>query len=74
MEEVEQATIDAAIIDQGIPTTEEEWTAEMDKVEASPLAILKKVLVLAKTAFIVFQTVKAAMAWRRSQKPMGVPA
>lgn len=46
----------------------------MEKVEQSTFAKVKKVLVLAKTAFIIFQTVKAAIAWRRSKKPMGVPA
>ena len=46
----------------------------MEKVEASPLAIGKKVFVLLKTAFILYQTIKAAIAWRRSKKPMGVPA
>jgi len=53
---------------------EEEWNQEMEKVEASPLAMAKKVFVLAKTSFVIYQTVKAAVAWRRSKKPMGVPA
>jgi len=61
---------DAAVV----PLNEEAWTTEMDKVDASPLALCKKVFVLAKTAFVVYQTVKAAMAWRKSKKPMGVPA
>jgi hypothetical protein len=46
----------------------------MEKVEQSPLAIAKKIFVLAKTSFVIYQTVKAAIAWRRSKKPMGVPA
>jgi len=46
----------------------------MEKVDASPLAMAKKVFVLAKTTFILYQTIKAAIAWRRSKKPMGVPA
>jgi len=57
-----------------LPRTEEAWTQEMDKVEASPLAIVKKVLILAKSGFIIFQTIKAAIAWRKSKKPMGIPA
>ena len=42
----------------------------MEKVEQSPLAIAKKIFVLAKTSFVIYQTVKAAIAWRRSKKPM----
>ena len=57
-----------------IEMTEAQQLEEMEKVDASPLSKLKKVLVLAKTAFIIFQTVKAAIAWRRSRKPMGIPA
>ena len=57
-----------------IPQTEEAWTQEMEKTDASPLGTAKKVFVLLKTAFILYQTVKAAIAWRRSKKPMGVPA
>ncbi len=49
-----------------ISQTEQEWDQEMEKVEASPAAIAKKVFVLAKTSFVIFQTVKAAVAWRRS--------
>mmetsp|Transcript_31476 Transcript_31476/g.41684 ORF Transcript_31476/g.41684 Transcript_31476/m.41684 type:complete len:98 (+) Transcript_31476:146-439(+) len=46
----------------------------MEKVDASPLATLKKIFIVAKTSFILYQTVKAAIAWRRSKKAMGVPA
>ena len=58
----------------GLPYTDEAWTEEMEKVETSPAAIAKKVFILAKSGFVVYQTVKAAIAWRRSKKPMGVPA
>ena len=34
--------------------TEEAWTAEMEKVETSPLAVAKKIFILAKTAFCVW--------------------
>ena len=54
--------------------TDEAWAEEMEKVETSPAAIAKKVFILAKSGFVVYQTVKAAIAWRRSKKPMGVPA
>lgn len=57
-----------------ITKSEEVWTQEMEKVDVSPLAIFKKVFILAKTGFILYQTIKAAIAWRRSKKPMGVPA
>lgn len=57
-----------------IPHTEEAWTEEMEKTDSSPLGTIKKGLMLLKTAFILYQTVKAAIAWRRSRKPMGVPA
>jgi len=33
---------------------EEEWNQEMEKVEASPLAMAKKVFVLAKTSFVIY--------------------
>ena len=46
----------------------------MEKVDASPLAIAKKIFILAKTGFVLYQTIKAAIAWRRTKKPMGVPA
>ena len=59
---------------QMLAQTDEAWEAEMEKVEASPLAIAKKVFIVAKTAFILWQTIKAAAAWRRSKKPMGTPA
>ena len=60
--------------EQALPKDEEVWNAEMEKVEASPLAIAKKVFIVVKTAFILWQTIKAAAAWRRSKKPMGTPA
>jgi len=61
-------------IEAVLPRDEEIWNQEMEKVDASPFAIAKKIFILAKTSFIVYQTIKAAMAWRRSKKPMGVPA
>ena len=33
---------------------EEEWNQEMEKVEASPLAIAKKVFIVVKSAFIIY--------------------
>ena len=60
--------------EQALPQDEEVWNAEMEKVEASPFAIAKKVFIVVKTGFILWQTLKAAGAWRRSKKPMGTPA
>jgi len=57
-----------------VARTEAEWSEEMEKVDASPLAIAKKVFIIAKTAFILYQTIKAAKAWRRSNKLMAGPA
>ena len=57
-----------------IPQDEAAWTAEMEKVDASPLAMFKKVFILAKTSFVLYQTLKAANVWRKSKKPMSMPA
>ena len=57
-----------------LPRDEAVWAEEMDKVEGSSTGLAKKIFLIAKTSFIVFQTVKAAIAWKRSKKPMGIPA
>ena len=57
-----------------IPHTDEAWEAEMEKVEASPAAMAKKIFILTKSAFVIYQTMKAAIAWKRSKKPMATPA
>ena len=54
--------------------TDEAWEQEMEKVEQSPAAIAKKIFILAKTSFVIWQTMKAAVAWNRSKKPMARPA
>ena len=64
--------VEQDIID--IPHTEEAWNLEMEKVEASPAAIAKKLLLLAKTGFILFQTFKGIMSWRKSKKKMAFGA
>ena len=51
---------------QDLANTEEAWTQEMDNVEKSPMGMAKKIFILAKTGFVVFQTLKAAYAWRKS--------
>jgi len=40
--------------EDNIPLTEEAWTEEMEKVDASPLAIAKKIFILAKTGFVLY--------------------
>ena len=60
--------------DQLLPRDEAVWNEEMEKVEASPAAIAKKIFIITKTAFILFQTLKAANAWRKSSKKMAMPA
>ena len=37
-----------------IPHTDEAWEAEMEKVEASPAAIAKKIFILTKSAFVIY--------------------
>ena len=54
--------------------TEEAWTEEMENVEKSQMGMAKKIFILAKTGFVVFQTLKGAWAWRNSKKKMTVPA
>ena len=54
--------------------TEEAWEQEMDNVEKSGMGMGKKIFILAKTAFVVFQTVKGIIAWRKSKKRMSTPA
>lgn len=40
--------------EEEIPRTEEAWTEEMEKEDASVLGMIKKGLMLAKTAFILY--------------------
>ena len=54
--------------------TEEAWTQADEAVEKSPMGMAKKIFILAKTGFVVFQTLKGAWAWRNSKKKMTVPA
>ena len=54
--------------------TEEAWEQEMDNVEKSGMGTAKKIFILAKTGFVVFQTIKGAIAWRKSKKRMSNPA
>ena len=39
---------------QMLAQTDEAWEAEMEKVEASPLAIAKKIFILAKSASVIY--------------------
>lgn len=48
--------------------------AAMDEVDKSTFAIVKQIFVILKTSFLVFQTLKAANAWRKSKTAMAKPA
>ena len=48
--------------------------AAMDEVDKGSPAIFKEVLVGLKTAFTLYQTLRAAWAWRKTKLRMGKPA
>ena len=57
-----------------LPHDEQVWNEEMEKTESSPMGMAKKIFILAKSGFVLYQTVKAALAWRKSKKKMGTAA